>query len=426
MEGSRFVPPPSKEWQDRNPGHTTVPPDDRRWGPDPKDQNGDLRKLDPKDQNGDLRKPWVKPMPVVWFHDIEMVKTTTDFVQGLLCTASSAVVYGESNSGKTFWALDLALHVAAGKEWNGRRVDQGGVLYCILEGTQGFRNRVVAWREKHCHPTDKVHFGAIAVGMDLRNPEGDTAELIRIIKQSSQHLGQPVKLIVVDTLSRALAGGNENDSAEMGALVACIDLIREETGACVLLVHHSGKDAAKGARGHSLLRAAIDTEIEVKADDTGTRTATVCKQREMENGGRFGFQLDKVVLGQTEDHGEDITTCVVLPTEAPSSTAKAMKLNPETETLKREIGNALEAMKGETVTPAPGFPKVVAITQKRLRARLIEVGWVNIGLSGVSGGVSIPETIPKPELTRLWKRLTELKSKDIVCFNREYVWMARK
>lgn len=358
MEGSRFVPSPSKEWQDRNPGHTTVPPDDRRWGPDP------------KDQNGDLRKPWVKPMPVVWFHDIEMVKTTTDFVQGLLCTASSAVVYGESNSGKTFWALDLALHVAAGKEWNGRRVDQGGVLYCILEGTQGFRNRVVAWREKHCHPTDKVHFGAIAVGMDLRNPEGDTAELIRIIKQSAQHLGQPVKLIVVDTLSRALAGGNENDSAEMGALVACIDLIREETGACVLLVHHSGKDAAKGARGHSLLRAAIDTEIEVKADDTGTRTATVCKQREMENGGRFGFQLDKVVLGQTEDHGEDITTCVVLPTEAPAGQSRKGKRLTDTQTgWLRGIVEMFAVPNAAVLrVPVEGMKPILTLTRAEVRA----------------------------------------------------------
>ena len=126
----------------------------------------------------------------------------------------------------------------------------------------------------------------------------------------------PVKLIVIDTLARAFAGGNENASEDMGALVRNMDQIREATGANVLFIHHSGKDQAKGARGHSSLRAAIDTEIEVTAPKDGQpHMATIVKQREMPKGAEFPFSLDVVALG-TNRHGEAVTSCVVVPAEA--------------------------------------------------------------------------------------------------------------
>ncbi len=88
-------------------------------------------------------------MPLLWLDDIKPVLTAQDFVQGVLVRGSAVVIYGKSNAGKTFWTTDLALHVAAGKQWNGRRVDQGGVVYCALEGGNGFRNRAAAWRNSY-------------------------------------------------------------------------------------------------------------------------------------------------------------------------------------------------------------------------------------------------------------------------------------
>lgn len=255
------------------------------------------------------------PFTLLWFSDIRPALDANDFVQGVLVENSAAVVYGESNAGKTFWATDLALHVAAGKPWNDRRVEQGGVVYCVLEGGIGFRNRVSAWRAAHKCP-GPVHFAAIQSGMNLLQPEADTPRLIATIRQAAEHIGMPVKLIVIDTLSRAFAGGNENASEDMGLLVQNMDEIRRETGACVLFIHHSGKDQAKGARGHSLLRAAIDTEIEVKAnEETGLKTATTVKQREVKKGETLTFTLEVIELGKNP-HGEAVTTCIVRAAEA--------------------------------------------------------------------------------------------------------------
>ena len=274
------------------------------------------------DQQGERPDHAVTPLPLVWFNDIAPSVDVQDFVQGVLLENSAAVIYGDSNAGKTFWTTDLALHVAAGRPWNGRRVEQGGVIYCILEGGNGFKNRVACWREQHGMAGQNVPFAAIPASINMLDPDADTPRLIATIQAAAAMIHMPVKLIVIDTLARAMAGGNENSSEDMGRLVLNMDAIREATGACVLFIHHSGKDQARGARGHSSLRAAIDTEIEVTAPEGAEiRSATVEKQRETKKGDVFGFRLKVVDIGQNR-HGEMVTSCVV---EATDETPEAGK-----------------------------------------------------------------------------------------------------
>lgn len=410
MDGARIViADVDPDWHAANPDHESIPADDPRRAPDPKDTAGNLRPATPVDGDGK------SIMPVVLFGDIKPRLESNDFIGGLLGTASSIVVYGESNSGKTFWTLDAALHVAAGLPWNRRRVEQGGVLYCILEGTRGFDNRVAAWREQHKAelPADfRVPFGAIPVAMDLRDPDADTAALIRTIKHTAKLMGAPVKLVVVDTLSRALAGGNENDSVEMGCLVKCIDLIRAATGAAVLLVHHSGKDAAKGARGHSLLRAAIDTEIEVKATEGGQRTATVCKQRELETGATFAFRLAPAVLGQNE-HGEDVTTCTVAPDGSPVK-ATGKPLSESLAGWLRDIQNLFAAPGTVERVPIEGMRARHTRTRDEIRVCLRENGRFECDARG---------NLTAKDRGKLRDTLNQLKDKGKLGMTDELVWL---
>jgi len=276
-------------------------------------------------------------LPLVYFDAIAASLDVRDFVQGLLVEQSSAVLYGESNSGKTFFATALALSVAAGLPFFGRRVEQGGVLYLALEGGQGFRNRIAAWRERHDTIPTAIHFAAVPAQVNLLDPAADTHRVIAAAAQATERMGAPIKLIVVDTLARAMAGGNENAPEDMGALVMNMDRIREATGATVLFIHHSGKDAAKGARGHSSLRAAIDTEIEVEASDGPIRRATVVKQRDMKKGDVFAFELEVVQLGENR-HGEPVTTCLVRPSE---DAGPAMRGGPRLDGHKRRAYDIL-------------------------------------------------------------------------------------
>jgi len=301
-------------------------------------------------------------LPLEYFDDIQASLDAHDFVQGLLIEQSSVVVYGESNSGKTFWVTDLALCVAAGIPWNGRRVEQGGVIYCVLEGGQGFRNRVSAWKAQHDALEGPVHFAAIPASLNLLDPDTDTESLIAAIHRAAAHMGIPVKLVVIDTLARAMAGGNENAPEDMGALVANMDRIRAATKACVKFIHHSGKDAAKGARGHSSLRAAIDTEIEVTVGEDGaSRAATVVKQREMRKGDAFAFSLEVIEIGINR-YGEPVTTCLVKysDSEAYAGASLSRRRLPQSQQRALEVLADLVAGVGQSGHPATpsGIPSV--------------------------------------------------------------------
>ncbi len=256
-----------------------------------------------------------KTLPLVWFRDIQPVLDVRDFVQGVFVDQALIMVYGPSNAGKTFWLTDLSLHIAAGLGWCGRRVEQSGVVYVPMEGGHGFRNRVAAWKAAHDMADTDLPFVAIPSSLNLMDADADVDALIAAIKAAGSALSVPVRLVVIDTLARSMAGGNENDPQDMGDLIANADRIRQETGAAVAFIHHSGKDEARGGRGHSSRLAAADTEIHVTDGEDG-HTATVEKQRDLPKGDVFRFDLKVIELGHNR-HGEAVTTCIVEHDAAP-------------------------------------------------------------------------------------------------------------
>jgi len=225
-------------------------------------------------------------------------------IDGVLDCGAMSVVYGAAGSGKTFATLDMAWHVAAGREWAGRRVKQGAVVYVAAEGGRGFLKRIRAFKSRYPEAGD-VPLLIVPCQVDLLNRHADLDRLVSEIKAITDRAGKPVELIVIDTLSRAIAGGNENGPEDMGAFVGNIDALREITKAHVAIVHHTGKDKIKGARGHSLLRAATDTEIEIDQ-----RMLTVTKQRDGETGWSVGFSLRPHRLGISAA-GNEVVSCTV-------------------------------------------------------------------------------------------------------------------
>jgi hypothetical protein len=258
-------------------------------------------------------------LPLLYASEVTAAEPALDFVEGLLVEGGMSVWYGDSNVGKTFAVLDLAMHIALGRPYRGREIDQGGVVYCALEGVAGIRNRVVAWMRHHwVKPGDRheLPLAIVPSAINMLDTEADVPALIDAIAAAGEQIRRPVKWIVLDTLSRALAGGNENSPEDMGALVRSSDLVRQACGGALAYVHHSGKDQARGARGHSLLRAATDTEIEI-ARPAGSQVSVikVTKQRELEIGEEMGFSLEVVDLG-TNRRGKPLTSCVAVPAGA--------------------------------------------------------------------------------------------------------------
>ena len=297
------------------------------------------------------RKPRERLVPIPW-SQIHSLPRREPIVGGLLDRAAMSVVFGGSNTGKTFWTLDLCASIALGQEWRGRRIRHGAVIYIAAEGGLGIEERLTAYRMHHGVEAADVPLCVIPEPIDLCKSSADVELLLKRLKAlpAEPH----IELIVVDTLSRALAGGNENGADDMGSFVRHCDRLRMETKAHVLIIHHAGKDEARGARGHSLLRAATDTEIEVtKSDVSGVATAEVVKQRDKPSGDKFSFALEPIDIGQDDD-GATITSCAVVDAEQPAKQSKTASLPKTAQIALRALAEAVD----ECGQPAPSLPQI--------------------------------------------------------------------
>ena len=272
-------------------------------------------------------------------------------IKGIIGAKTFCAMYGPSGCGKTFVGLDLALHVAAGLSWHGKRVRKAPVLYINLEGYDDFVRRLDAARERlGLSDTDLSNFHVVEFAVDFSTGapgiDSVTAALARIGVTS---LG----LIVVDTLNRSFGGADENSASPMGGYVANLSRLTATTGAAVLVVHHTGKKAESGLRGSSVLFASCDTVLSVSQESPGVLEILCEKVKGGPSGEVITAGLTVVPLGVDED-GDALSTCVVVPMtadEAKVASAKATKLSGQQASMMDVLGALIAAgTKGMTLT----------------------------------------------------------------------------
>jgi hypothetical protein len=234
-------------------------------------------------------------------------------VDGLVQPGELTAVVGATSCGKSFLVQDLMSSVARGlPQWFGKDINSTGLVVHINFEGKGLATRMKAYKQHHDIAQPFPYF-ALEQSVILPD-EQETDRLIRSIKNKSLATLLPVALVTVDTVNRALGGGDENSSEAMGAFIRAADRIRDAfPKAGILLVHHLGKDAGRGARGHSSFSAAVGGELLVE-DNGGTRMVSITKQRDGTTDTQFHFKLDVVTVGHNSK-GADITSCVVKPSE---------------------------------------------------------------------------------------------------------------
>jgi hypothetical protein len=225
-------------------------------------------------------------------------------IKNVLPERGTAMVFGASGSGKSAVVLDVCASIDRGLPWRGNRVTKGRVVYVAAEGADDFLLRMEANEQHHGYALD---IGVIAASPNLLS-KPDVGALGRRLK------ARGVDVLVLDTWARVTAGANENSGEEMGLALKHCEQLQRDLDCLVVIVHHSGKNAEKGARGWSGLKAAVDTEIEITRDGE-TRKLRISKQKGGRDGDSYPFKLHTVCLGKDED-GDDITSIVVEPCEA--------------------------------------------------------------------------------------------------------------
>ncbi len=253
------------------------------------------------------------------FEAITLSTAPNYLVKGIMPRHGLAVVWGPPKCGKSFWTFDLAMHVALGWEYRGRRVQQGAIVYLALERSYGFSARVEAWRCRHLNGhTSPVPFYLLDVPVDL---VADRDKLIAAIKAQ---LGEQMPAaVVIDTLNRALVG-DENKSDDMAKFIRAADMLRAVFGCLVIIIHHCGI-AGSRPRGHTSLAGADDAQIAIERTEDGCITIKVEHMKDGDATTPMASMLERVELG-IDDDGDPITSCVILPIEGGSLKGKARTL----------------------------------------------------------------------------------------------------
>lgn len=220
--------------------------------------------------------------------EIEQLPVPPQLIDGILPANGLAELFGPEGSFKTFLALDIAVHVSLGREWRGCSVRRGIVVYVYAEGRGGLGARLAALKE--FYNVDALGILFLPQRMDV-NDLGDCSELLSAIyARVGGHAD--IALIVIDTLNRN-STGDENDTNDMSVFVQGCDVLREKTGATVLVVHHPGRTNRDRGRGSGVLDGAADTIISVER--AANRITLEC--RKQKDGPEFKpLQFEKVLI----------------------------------------------------------------------------------------------------------------------------------
>lgn len=322
-------------------------------------------------------RPWAPPRErfeskfgAVTWGDVRTGGTPYEYlIKGIIPRGETVLIYGASQSGKSFFTFDLAMAVARGVPFAGRRTRAGLVVYCAAEAGVGFADlRMPAYAQHHGIASGRLPFVCLTRKFDIF---GNEPQLVDLIKEIQHHAGQfalPLEAVVIDTLNKTTPGMDEISGKDVGVVMNRLGRIQEECRSGLWLVHHKNA-AGTGPRGHTSLYAGFETAIEVSramsekdSEDRPIRFARLAKQREGEDGIVWRFVLPQVVIGADAD-GDAMTSCVVAPpagqatiAEKPGTAPGGVKRpSPQQSNILRALLKALaergEATPGELQLP---------------------------------------------------------------------------
>lgn len=230
-------------------------------------------------------------------------------IKGIIPERSAGMTYGGSGDGKTFVVFDQACAVALGVTWNGCKVKRGHVTYVCAEGAGSFTSRIKAYAIYHdIDLKDLGDYLTIVPAAPNFLEREDVIELAKAIYK--QNGGIHTLMIVIDTLAQTSTGADENSAKDMGLMMKNVRYLRDLTGSASHLVHHTGKDEARGARGSTSLKADLDFQAWVSREGN-RRLWWNSKMKDAPDNFGWYFNLHPVATGDDED-GEAIISCVAL------------------------------------------------------------------------------------------------------------------
>lgn len=253
--------------------------------------------------------------------DLEAMRQCDYLVKNWIGRAKDIILHGPYSSGKTFFALRMCAHIAAGRDWWGERVKQGGVLYLNYEGHATMGKRLVALTnqmpELACDPKLPLFVTNMRKPLVTREKEPGAGQPVMssAMDAFNDRAGSYPDLIVIDTMRNALGGGESDTDLTQAYAEMVHELV--DGGISVMTIHHPGHADKSRSRGDSGIEAGADTVIKLSLQE---KTATTTKQRDglLKD---VGYDLRVVNLGVDID-GDPMTSCIAVEAELNVSEAE--------------------------------------------------------------------------------------------------------
>lgn len=224
-------------------------------------------------------------------------------VHGYLQKGSLIVLSGQAGKGKTALATNLVMAGIDGGTWLDMPVKGGPTLWIAYEAAHSTERRIRALAAGSAS-TPPV---AVASQLPLLTADEAPKAIDAALKAASECFGAPVELVVVDALTSAMRGSDENASASMTKALGVLLKLIEAHGVSVLLLTHTGKSGGLETRGHSAVIG--DATSAFAIDCKRGVTSLVCtKQRDMELSPPIPFRIaaNGSELRVERDHSEPV------------------------------------------------------------------------------------------------------------------------
>src|SRR2546423_243115 len=240
--------------------------------------------------------------------DIDALPDIEYLIGNTLQACGVSMIFGPSGTGKTFNALNIAYCIAHGIHWFGRPVKQGKVWYINTEGGHGLKLRTAAWR-KECGRGKTPNIEFITWPVQLKD---HYRELLDTLEEADE---KP-SLLIVDNYSMCAVGTNQNDQMEVTQALMVLHEISQRYGCHCMIVHHANWTGK--VNGSAAFRNHVDTMIDLSHPSKESPIVLSCnKQRDAEQFADIHLELKVIPLYAHPETGETITSCVVVPSDAP-------------------------------------------------------------------------------------------------------------
>jgi len=312
-------------------------------------------------------------------HEERALETNAAVVSGIVYQDEVTIVSADPKAGKTVFGIDVGLSVSCGIDLSSelRVKSQGPALYFGLEGRAAIRQRVAAWKAAkkeggHKLP-EQIPFFAVEKSANFYEEARRASEVAKIAAANTyfiRHGFPPIRLIVVDTLTRGMIGGNQNDADDTAKFFSFVGMLRDRgVTANIMVIHHKRKaqkgDSGEGPRGSSNILAECDVSLHMSKTDSIVKIH-VADARSIEDGATYYREMVTIPL-YTDADGDEVTSVymrdVDMPEEADETSTDYAEASIHAERMKVVVGlghgthdaaTVVAALHDAKLTPTPG------------------------------------------------------------------------